>query len=196
MTAESQITLPEAKLLAGSNADLLGNKIDAGDLFSDRMLDLDAGVHLDEVELVVLVEEFEGARTTVIDPPTRFGTTLTDAHDVPGSDAGGRRLLDDLLVATLHRAIAFAEIDRIPEAVGQYLNLHVPRVLEVFLQIDVGVAEKTLRLRTGHVHRVDQCRFGMDDAHAASTPPPPGSLDDDRIAHGLGNQRDFPGILG
>jgi hypothetical protein len=59
MAAESQVALPEAQLLTGSNADLLGNEIDAGDQFGDRMLDLDAGVHLDEVELVVLVEEFE-----------------------------------------------------------------------------------------------------------------------------------------
>jgi hypothetical protein len=83
VAAERQVALPEAQLLAGGNPDLLGDEIDAGDLFGHRMLDLDAGVHLDEVELVVLEEEFEGARTTIVDPSAGFGTTLTDAHDVP-----------------------------------------------------------------------------------------------------------------
>jgi hypothetical protein len=91
------------------------------------MLDLDARVHLDEIELVILVEELEGARTAIVDAPARFGTTLADAHDVAGSDTGGRRLLDDFLMTALHRAIAFAEVDGIPETVGKHLNLDVPR---------------------------------------------------------------------
>ena len=33
--------------------------VDAGDHLGHRMLDLDAGVHLDEVELAVLVQELE-----------------------------------------------------------------------------------------------------------------------------------------
>ena len=41
--------------------DLLVDEIDAGDHLGDGMLDLDAGVHLDEVELAVLVEELDGA---------------------------------------------------------------------------------------------------------------------------------------
>src|SRR2546430_11642907 len=38
------------------------HEIDAGDELGDGMLDLDARVHLDEVELPVLVEELHGDR--------------------------------------------------------------------------------------------------------------------------------------
>lgn len=195
MAAESQITLPEAQFFTGSNADLLGNEIDPRDLLGDRVFNLDAGVHLDEVELVILEQEFEGACTTIVDAPARFGTTLTDAHDIPAGDAGGRRFLDDLLVTALHRAIAFAKVDCIPETVGQDLDLDMARIFQVFLQIDVGISEKALCLRTGHVHGVDQRCFGMDDAHPASTPSTRG-LDDHRVADGLGNQHDLPGVVG
>jgi hypothetical protein len=41
--------------------------VDAGDHLGHRMLDLHAGVHLDEVELAVLVEKLEGAGAAVAD---------------------------------------------------------------------------------------------------------------------------------
>ena len=54
--AVHDVLLREAQLLAGGDADLLAHQVDAGDQFRDRMLDLDAGVDLDEVEVVVLVD--------------------------------------------------------------------------------------------------------------------------------------------
>ena len=54
------------QLLAGGDADLLAHQVDAGDQFGHRMLDLDAGVDLDEVEVVVLVDqELAGAGVVV-----------------------------------------------------------------------------------------------------------------------------------
>jgi hypothetical protein len=41
------------------------DQIDPGDRLGDRMLHLQAGVHLDEVELAVLVEELDGARAAI-----------------------------------------------------------------------------------------------------------------------------------
>ena len=159
------------------------------------MLDLNARVHLDEKEFTVFVKELERARAAVVDFPARFGTTLADAHDVPASNTRCRRLLDDFLVATLHRAIALAKVDGIPEAVGKHLNLDVPRVLEVLLQVDVWIAEKALCLRTRHRHAIDQRRFGMDDAHPASAAAA-GRLDDHRVADRLGNTQDLHRIVG
>ena len=43
------------------------DQIDAGDQLGDRMLDLDARIHLDEVELAVLVEELERAGAAIAD---------------------------------------------------------------------------------------------------------------------------------
>ena len=73
-----------------------------------------AGVHLDEVELLVLVQELEGPGAAVVDPAARLDAALADARALPRGDVGRRRLLDHLLVTALHRAIALAEIDALP----------------------------------------------------------------------------------
>jgi hypothetical protein len=84
--------------------------VDAGDQLGHRMLDLDAGVHLDEVELAVLVEELEGAGAAIADLAAGLGAALADACPRPGcGDARRGRFLEDLLVATLHRAVALAQ---------------------------------------------------------------------------------------
>ena len=54
--------------LAGGDAQLRLDQIDAGDEFGDRVFHLDAGVHLDEVELAVFVhQELDGAGVLVAD---------------------------------------------------------------------------------------------------------------------------------
>ena len=55
-----------AHLLAASDADLLLHDVDAGTLLRDRMLHLDTRVHLEEVEVeVVIDEELHRASVTV-----------------------------------------------------------------------------------------------------------------------------------
>ena len=49
------------------DADLLEHEIDAGDRLGDRMLDLQTSVHLDEIELAVLVQELDRAGAAVLD---------------------------------------------------------------------------------------------------------------------------------
>ena len=59
-------------------ADLLLHDVDAGDHLGHRMLDLDARVHLDEVELAVLVQELERAGAAVADLAAGLGAALAD----------------------------------------------------------------------------------------------------------------------
>src|SRR3546814_3170133 len=56
--------------LAGGDAELPLDEIEAGDQLGHRMLDLQARVHLHEVEALALDEEFDGAGAAVVD---RFG---------------------------------------------------------------------------------------------------------------------------
>ena len=67
-----------AQLLAGGDADLLLHEVDAGDHLGHRVLDLDARVHLDEVELAVLVQELERAGAAVADLAAGVGAALAD----------------------------------------------------------------------------------------------------------------------
>jgi hypothetical protein len=66
-----------------------------------------------KIELAVLVQELEGAGAAVADLLAGRGAAVADALDDAARDARRRRLLDDLLVAALHRAVALAQPDRV-----------------------------------------------------------------------------------
>src|SRR5471030_2809226 len=61
VAGQHHVALAEAQLLAVGDADLFLHDVDAGDHFGDRVFDLHAGVHLDEIELAVFIQELEGA---------------------------------------------------------------------------------------------------------------------------------------
>jgi hypothetical protein len=73
---------------AGGDADLFVDQIDAGDHLGYGMLDLQAGVHLDEVELAVLVEEFDGADAAVLQLAHGAGDDLADLVALRGIETG------------------------------------------------------------------------------------------------------------
>src|SRR3546814_18579519 len=93
------------------------------------MFDLDARVHLDEIETAIFVQEFEGAGAAVADAFARLDAETADFGALFVGDARRRRFLDDFLVAALHRAIAFAEMAGIALTIGQPMELDVAREL-------------------------------------------------------------------
>ena len=55
------------QLLTGGNADLQVHQVESGDQFGDRMFHLQARVHLEEVEVALLVnQELDGAGVGVV----------------------------------------------------------------------------------------------------------------------------------
>src|SRR5690606_41950353 len=90
------------------------------------------------------------------------------------------RLFDDLLVATLHRAVALAQVHYIAVVVGDDLELDVARLLEELLHVDLRIAESRAGFLLGHIDGVEQRRFGVHHAHAAAATAA-GGLDDHRI---------------
>ena len=186
MATNLNLALRERELLARGHHDLGAHDVDAGNPFSHRVLHLHAGVHLDEIELTVLVQKLESPCTTVANLLAGRHTAFANFFDELARNAGRGRLFDHFLVAPLHGAIALAEIHRIAMLVGQNLNFNMPRVLEEFLHVHRRIAKSRPGLRLGHLHRVDQCRFGMHHPHAAPTAATR-RLDDDGVAHGLGN---------
>ena len=146
MTLQNHILLSQAQLLAGGNPDLFLHQVDPGDHLCDRMFHLDARVHLDEVELAVLVEELESPDSLVTNLAAGFGAPIADPVNQSPRYARCRSLLDDLLVAPLHGTVALAQPDRVAKAVRKNLDLDVPRVLEELLHVDHGVPERGARL--------------------------------------------------
>ena len=107
------------------------------------MLDLDAGVHLDEVEVAVWVQD-ELYRAGVVVVHRLGHGDGGFAHARPQffiEDQRGRDL-DQLLVPALDRAVPLAQVDDVPVLVGEDLELDVVRPLDVLLQEDLAVPER------------------------------------------------------
>lgn len=161
---------------AFGDAQLEGDEVEAEDGFGDGVFDLEAGVHLQEVRASVGGEqEFDGARSLVADGVRggHGGVVQPGAQRVV--ESGGGCFLDDLLVASLERAVAGAERPDPAVSVGHDLDLDVPAALHVGLGEDLAVPERGRRLR-GRCRQLPG-QFGefAYDPHSASTaarPPP------------------------
>src|SRR3989454_3931932 len=111
------------------------------------MLNLEPGIDLEEVEASIGVdEEFHGAGVRVarsFGDPHRGGTKILAKAVVHGRPRG---LLDQLLMTTLHRTIAFSEPDDVAGTIREDLHLDVPSVLDRALQIERRLPERCCRL--------------------------------------------------
>src|SRR5205807_10283649 len=113
-------------------------------------LHLDARVHLDEVTPPLLVHgKFDRAGIVIADLAEGLADELSDFLSKLGSYPHRRRLFEQLLVASLNRALAFSQTDNVAVLVAQHLEFDVARVLDVLLEIKIAVAEggRGLRLR-------------------------------------------------
>ena len=156
------------QLAAGGDADLLQHQIDVGDHLGHRMLDLDARVHLDEIELAVLEQELDRADAEIFQLAHRLGDGLADPVARRDVERGRGALLQHLLMAALQRAVALAEMDGVALAVAEHLDFDVARPLQIFFQIDRVVAERGLGLGARGGERGGEIVLDMRDLHAAA----------------------------
>ena len=104
------LVLRERQFLTGSDAELPLHQVDPRHELRHWVLDLDARVHLEEVEVSALVEqELARAGVDVAGGAGHLDSALT--HSLPQLRRNGnaRRLLDHLLMAALHGALALAQ---------------------------------------------------------------------------------------
>ena len=83
--------------------------IDAGDLFGDRVFDLNPWIYLDKIKLAVvhIHQEFDRTGTFIVNMCTDFAAQFANLGALFFGKIGGRRAFDDLLVATLNGTISF-----------------------------------------------------------------------------------------
>ena len=132
-----------AELLAGGDPEHLAHQVDAGDLLGDAVLDLEPGVDLEEGDGAVLGdEELAGAGADVAGlAQDRLGRLVEPRDLVVGEERRGR-LLDQLLVAALQRAVAGGDDDDVAVLVGEALGLDVARLVEELLDEALAAAER------------------------------------------------------
>ena len=186
VAAHLHLVLGDRERLAGGDPDLLADDVDAGDHLGHAVLDLDAGVHLEEEVVVADLHALDGAGAAVVDRLGGVGGDLADPLAHLLVDVRRGRLLDQLLVAALDRAVALAEVDDVAVAVGEDLDLDVAGVLEVALEVDGVVAEELLALAGGALEGVGEVVGRQRDAEALAAAAA-GGLAGDRVAD-LGGQ--------
>ena len=161
--------LGEREFLARGDAELLGDDVDAGDDLGDGVLDLDAGVDLEEGDGAVLRDDvLDGAGAGVADLLADGAGALDDALALGVSEPRGRGLLDELLEAALRGAVARAEHDDVAVGIRDDLGLDVARVGEEFLDVALGAAEGLAGLAAGGVEGALDGLEIVDDLEAAS----------------------------
>ena len=106
-SALREILLLERQLRARCYFDLSAHKVDAGHELGNRMLDLDARVHFEEIKVAVRIDqELDRARADVVHSLRRAHRDLAHLGPHLGCDKRRRRFFDDLLIAPLNRAFA------------------------------------------------------------------------------------------
>src|SRR5207302_206247 len=110
--AHGDVFLRQAQHFAGRDTQLRLNQVDAGYELGYGMLDLDARIDLDEVEIArrVVEEKLDRAGVLVRGLAHHGDSGGAQALARGGVDHGRGRFFDDLLAAALQRALALAQV--------------------------------------------------------------------------------------
>ena len=156
------------ELLPRRDPHLLAHEVDRREELRHGMLDLEARVHLDERERAVRAdEELDRAGVAVADVLARaLGGGLHLLAQLV-AQRGRRRLLDELLVAALDRALALAAREDGAVVVAEHLDLDVARRRDDLLDVHRPVAERRQRLGGGALVELADVGGLLDAPHAA-----------------------------
>src|SRR5690606_36474479 len=124
------------------------DQIETAAHFRDGMLDLEARVDFEKVQLARGIRHELDRRQVLVPRRVEQAPGALDRGVETRSAVGGcektggrRRFFDALLVAPLNAALAFATEDRLAVAIASELQLDVPWPTQVLLQVDARVAE-------------------------------------------------------
>ena len=179
--ANHDVILPEAQGQSLRDPDLFADQVNAGHHLGDSVLDLDAGVHFNEIVAAVPIRhELDGAG---VHTARRAGGGQGRGAHLPAqfrAQGAGRRLLDELLVPPLDGALAVSELDHVSVGVCEDLKFDVSGVLDLLFEVELPVSEAGARL-------LEELRQFIRAAHTPDPEPAAsgGGLDQDRPAHGF-----------
>ncbi len=184
-----------AELLARGDAEHLAHQVEAGDLLGHGVLDLEPGVDLQEGDGAVLADqELAGAGADVAGLAQDRLAGLVEPGDLVVGEERRGRLLDELLVAALERAVAGGDDHHVAVLVGQALGLDVARLVEVLLHEALATAERRDRLADRRLVELGDL-FHVARHLEAAAAAAEGRLDRDRQAVLLGEGDDLVGVV-
>ena len=119
------------------------DKIEAGEQLRYGMLNLQPGVHLEEVEGggLVIDKELDGAGVEIAHGPGRRDSRLAHSLAKDRRKQRGGGFFDNLLVAALDRALALEEMHEMSVLIAKNLEFDVAGGLDIFLEQQTVIAE-------------------------------------------------------
>ena len=150
------------------------HQVESRDQFRHRMLDLQARIHFQEIEILRSASTRNSTVPALCSwqPVATRTATSPMRRRISGIDQRRGRLLHHFLVAALDGALALAQIDRVAVLVRQHLHLDVPGVDDGFLEVNFAVSESPLRLALCRFQRGLQL-LRRTAPGACPLPPPP-----------------------
>src|ERR1700734_3320483 len=131
-------------MAAGGDFDLQAHEVESGHEFGHGMLDLQTGVHFEEVKATRVVgEELDRSGIVITGGASGLerGFSHAFAHPRHSDNERRRRFLNHLLMPPLHGALTLAEVDQVAVLVAEDLNLDVAGVFYELLGVNTAVAE-------------------------------------------------------
>ena len=152
--------------------DLAAHQVDAGHHLGDRVLDLNARVHLDEIEraAVDVDEKLDRAGSCDSRPIAQRRTAASQmSRRRPAGERDARRDFDDLLMAPLHRAVALPQMHEVAVRIAEDLHLDVLRALRCTRSRNTSDRPKAAAAsRCASASLLGEVLVARDDAHAAA----------------------------
>ncbi len=165
-----QLLLFQCQDLIVGYPDLFFHQVDTDDAFGDRVLNLQAGVHLEKVVIQAFVDyELDRAGARVIHRSgSRDGKF---SHLFPYRRGQQRRwsLFDHLLVAALDRTFPLEEVNGVAVVIGQDLELDMVGRFDVFFNVNRVVAEGRPGFGAGRPDGIQYFVLFLDQPHPFSS---------------------------
>src|SRR5438309_2172259 len=142
----------------------------------------------------MLGDELDRAGADITDRARRCDRQLAEFFALSVAEPRRGRLLDNLLMPALDRAVALPEMHDVALRIPKHLHLDMARPLEIALEEDSVISERARRLALRADQRAGEFVGARHDPHAAAAAAGRG-LDQHGIADALGFGRERCSIL-
>ena len=135
------------EFLTSSNPEHMFHQILSSYHFCDGMLHLKTCVHLQEIEVLMLItQELHSTSRAIIHSLSHHTSLFTHCSTCLLIQQNRRRFFHHLLITTLDRTFTFRECTVVAILISQYLNLDVTRFFNVLLNEHTIITKGRLSL--------------------------------------------------
>ena len=136
MSQHRNILLHKVQLFARCNTQLPSNQIQTGNFFRNTVFYLNAGVHLAEIKILLVIhQKFYGARAGISRALRESHCTSTHFLPLSVGQKRRRRFFDQLLMTPLNRALSIVQMYGVSGLIRQNLHFDMARLGDVFFDI-------------------------------------------------------------